>query len=131
VEAARHLVGVAVELAAGVEHGHHDFERGPLLLRVHVGGNAAAVVLDRNAAVPMHGDEDPVARARQRLIDRVVDDFVDEVVQAAGRGAADVHARAAAHRIEPLEHLDILGGVGRSLAARGQLAIRTARDPRR
>ena len=44
VQAARNLVGVGVELAARVQHRHHDLGRRALFLRVHVGRNAAAVV---------------------------------------------------------------------------------------
>ena len=65
--------------------------------------------------------------ARERLVDRVVDDLVDHVMQAgAVIGVADVHAGALAHRIEALEDLDrfraVIGGcgigIGRSLAGR-------------
>ena len=45
--------------------------------------------------------------ARERLVDRVVDDLVDHVMQArAVVGVADIHARALAHRIEALEDPD-------------------------
>ena len=44
VEAARDLVGLLVELAAGVEARHHDLGRGAPLAGVHVHRNAAAVV---------------------------------------------------------------------------------------
>ena len=48
-----------------------------------------------------------VGVAGQRFVDRVVDDLVDEVVQAALGRRADVHAGAFANRLEPLEHLDL------------------------
>ena len=46
-----------------------------------------------------------VAVAGQRLVDRVVDDLVDQVVQAALTGGADVHAGPLADRLETLEDL--------------------------
>ncbi len=46
-----------------------------------------------------------------RLVDRVVDDFPDQVVQTGRAGRTDVHARPLAHGIEALEHLDVLGGI--------------------
>ena len=52
-----------------------------------------------------------VAEAGERLVDGVVDDLVDEVVQAPLAGRADVHARAQADRLEPLEDRDVLGVV--------------------
>ena len=51
VQTARDFVGVLVELAAGVQHGHDDFQCRPLLLLVHVGRNAAAVVRHRHRTV--------------------------------------------------------------------------------
>ena len=47
-----------------------------------------------------------VGVAGQRLVDGVVDDLVDQVVQAALAGRADVHARPLAYRLEALEDGD-------------------------
>ena len=110
VEAAGHLVAVVVELAAGVQHGQHDFGRG-LAARVAIHGNAAAVVDHGDRAVDVNRDVDLVAEAGQRLVDRVVDDFVDEMMQSGWPGRPDVHGRAHPHRFEALEHLDAVGGV--------------------
>src|SRR5262249_51223074 len=45
------------------------------------------------------------------LVDAVVDDLPEQVVVAARVGAADVHRRSLADRLQPLEDLDVLGGV--------------------
>ena len=110
MEAARDLVAVVVELAAGVEHGQHDFGRGPAA-GVLVDGNAAAVVDDRDRVVDVQRDVDLVAVAGERLVDRVVDDFVDEMVQPRRAGGADVHRRALADRLEAFEDLDFVRAV--------------------
>ena len=48
----------------------------------------------------------------KNLVDRVIDDFVDHVVQAgAVVGIADVHSWAFADRVQALEHLDAIGAV--------------------
>jgi hypothetical protein len=49
----------------------------------------------------------------QRLVDAVVDHLVDEVVEAAGAGGADVHAGPSAYRFEALENRDVFGVVAR------------------
>ena len=59
------------------------------------------------------------AVAGQRLVDRVVDDLVDEVVQPADAGRADVHAGPLADRLEALEDGDVLGVV----ASRARRAV--------
>ena len=54
-----------------------------------------------------------------RLVHGVVEHLGEEVMQRLLVGAADIHAGAPAHRLEPLEHLDVgcgIGVVGRSPA---------------
>ncbi len=86
--------------------------------------NAAAVVGDGNETVGFHFDLDPVGVAGQRLVHGVVDDFGEQVMQRLLVGPADIHAGAAAYRLEPLEDFDVLGrvaGIARR-AARGPAA---------
>src|SRR5262249_42721928 len=112
VQAARDLVALAAELAAGVEHRHHDLGRRPALAGHDVDRDAAAVVLDRHRVVEVDHHLDPAAVAGQVLVDRVVDHLVDEVVQSAAViGVADVHARALAHTLQALEDADRAGVV--------------------
>ena len=115
VQAAGDLVGVLVELTAGVQLGHDDLGRRDAFALVDVGGDAAAVVGDRGRAVGVEDHLDARRPAGQRLVDGVVHHLVDHVVQArAVIGVADVHARALAHRVEALEDLDgiraVVGG---------------------
>ena len=59
----------------------------------------------------MDGYQDLVAVAGHGFVDGVVDDLIDEVVEAALVGAADVHAGAATYGFEAFENLDIGGCV--------------------
>ena len=111
VEAARDLVGALFELAAGVQLGVDHLDRGLALAGHHVHGDAAAVVLHAGGAVLVQGDLDGVGVARQGLVDGVVQNFGEELVEAVGAGAGDVHRRALAHALQPLEHLDARGVV--------------------
>ena len=123
VETAGDFVAVVVELAAGVEHGHHDFGRGAAA-RVLIDGDAAPVVDDGHGVVDVQRDVDLVAEAGERLVDRVVDDFVDEVVQPRGAGRADVHRRALADSLQPFEDLDFVRAVvGRARTADAVVAV--------
>ena len=105
---------------------------------MRVDRHAAAVVADGEPAASFEEDFDDGGVAGHRLVHRVVDHFGEEVMQAVGVGAADVHAGAPAHRLEPLEHLDRSGVVfglarrshapgGRAAFGRNGLAAQRAR----
>ena len=115
VEAARDLVAVVVELAAGVQDGEHDLGCG-LAAFVEIDRDAAAVVDHGDGVVDVDRDVDLVAVPGQGLVDRVVDDLVDEMVQTGRAGRPDVHRRALADRLEALENLDLRGAVVRAIA---------------
>ncbi len=105
VQPAGDLVPAAAELAARVQHGQRHGQRVLAGLFVQADGDAAAVVADRYGLVRVDGDLDVRAIARERLVDRVVDDLRHEVMQPALVRRADVHARAAAHGLQPLQDL--------------------------
>ena len=101
MEATRDGVAAAAELAAGVQDRHDDLDGGLVLGGVFIDRDASTVVDDLDAAVCLDGDLDVVRVASQGLVHRVVDDLVDEVMQAAFAGGSDVHARALADGFSP------------------------------
>ena len=84
VQAAGDLVAVAAELAAGVQLRQDDLERRDARALDLVDRDAAAAVAHGDRVVRVDRDLDRVVVARERLVDGVVDDLVDEVVEAAG-----------------------------------------------
>ena len=112
VQTAGHLVAVLAELAAGVEDRQHDLQRTALFLLVQAGRDTAAVIGNRNRIVGIDGDDDVVAIAGQRLVDRVVHHLIDQMVQTAGADVADIHGGALAHRLKTFQHLDTVGRIG-------------------
>src|SRR5207245_359248 len=90
----------------------HDLRGRDALRLVHLDRDAAPVVVDRDARVDVDGDRDARAVANERLVDRVVDDLEDEMMETALARVSDVHARALAHGLQPLEDLDVRGAVG-------------------
>ena len=111
VQAAGHLVGVAVELSAGVQHRERQFDAGHLLSGVDVHRNAATVIDHRDRVVLVNRDIDAVGETGERLIDRVVDHLVHEVMQAVLSRRPDVHGGTLAHRLESLEDGDAVRAV--------------------
>ncbi len=112
VKPAGDLVARFVELAAGVELGHDHFQGAHFFDRVRVDRDAAAVVEHDDGVVLLERDVDLVAMAGQRLVDRVVHHFVDEVVQAVRAGRPDIHAGTLADMLQSLQYLYVFRRVG-------------------
>ncbi len=113
VQAPARRIGLAVELAARMERREDHLERrlvGEFGMRID--GDAAAIVDDREAVARIERDFDPAGMPRDGLVHRIVEHFGGEMVERALVGAADIHARAAADGLEPLEHFDRRGVIG-------------------
>src|SRR5690606_21527484 len=97
--------------------------------RLDVDGDPAGAVLHLDAAVGVQDDVDARAVAGEGLVDGVVDDLPQAVHEAAGIGGAGVHPGALAHGLQPLEHLEMMGGIlgghESSVSARSDAAART------
>ena len=112
VQPARHFVGILIEFSAGVQLGHDDLRRRDTLLAMNIRRNPAPVVGDGDRTVGIERHRDARRVAGQRLVDGVIDDFIDHVMEAGAIvGIADIHAWALAHGIEAAQHLDRIGAV--------------------
>jgi len=80
VQAAGDAVGLMVELAARVEHGHDDLQSRSVILGMVVYRDAATVVFDGNASIHADGHLDLRAEALQGLIHTVINHFVHQMV---------------------------------------------------
>ena len=107
VQTAGDRVAAASELTASVQHGHNDLNGGLVLGGVLIHGNAAAVVLYANSAVSLNGHVNFGGVTGERFVDRVIYDLVDQVVQTAFSGRANVHAGALANRFQTFQHGNI------------------------
>jgi hypothetical protein len=114
VQPAGDLVAFGIELAPRVQDGHHHFRGGAAFLLVHVHGNAAAIVRDRNRVIAMHNDGHEVAVTCQGFVHRVVNHFPNQMVQSDGPGGANVHRRPLPNRFQTAQNLDAIGIIGLS-----------------
>ena len=108
MQTAGETVIVAAELAACVQSREDQLDATDAIFRVDVHRHATAVVLHLDRAVGEQGDADARCMAGQRLVDAVVDHFLNELVGARGIG---VHARSLAYRVEACQDLYGFGGI--------------------
>src|SRR5690606_19424633 len=106
VQAARHLVRVLVELAAGVKHSQSELDTGDLLRRVEIDGEPTPVVDHGDRIIRVDDDVDRVRVTGERLVDRVVYYLVYEVVETPRARGPDVHPGPLPDRFQTLEYLD-------------------------
>ena len=114
VQTAGHFIAgvLAAELAAGVQHSVDDGHSRDAQLGLDVHGDAASVVRDLNDIAGLDGHFNMGAVSGQCLVDGVIDDLVDQVMQAGRAGRTDIHAGALAHSLQTLEDLDLRTAVG-------------------
>ena len=106
MQAAREAVGPAlafVKLAARVQAGEHQLDHRRVFFRVQTKRNAATIVLNADRAIGVQRELDLLAKARQRLVRRVVQHLLNDVQRVVGTG---VHARALLDRLQALEDAD-------------------------
>ena len=113
VEAARHLVHAFVEFAACVQRRHDQFRCGTARLGMLVHRDSTAVVADLRPAIREQADRNFRAVSGQGFVDGVVDNLVDQVMQAGAIvRVADIHAWQFANRLAVLQHFDLVRAVG-------------------
>ncbi|MND34630.1 hypothetical protein D3C80_252520 [compost metagenome] len=109
------LIGILVELTAGMKLSHDDFGSRNTFFLMDIGRDATTVIGHGAGAVGVkrHGYKRSVAC--KRLIDCIVHDFVDHVMQAgAVIRVTDIHARALTNCVQTFQHTNgiraIFGG---------------------
>ena len=111
VQTAGDLVGALVELTACMEHRQNDFQGRTLLLLVHARGDTTTIVEHADGVTFQNIYCNPIAIASHGLVDRVVNYFVNQVMQAPEMNVADVHGRAFAHCLKAFQNLNLIGTV--------------------
>src|ERR1017187_2520975 len=109
VKAAGDFIAFVIELAAGMQHGHHHLRGGDAFFFMQVHRDAAAVVHYRYGIVVVDRYVDFRSVACQSFVDGAVDHFITEVMQTCFAARADVHGGAQTHRLQALEHFDACG----------------------
>src|SRR5205814_9456187 len=112
-----------VELAGRPGDGHHFFESRLAGIGLDADGNAAAVVAHCRGTIFVENDADVRTVSSQRLIDRVVDNLIHEVMETGRLCIADIHAGVLSYMRSILESLDVLGCVFPGWRRRGERGI--------
>lgn len=115
MQATGNLVGILVELTAGVKLGHDDLGCRNAFFLMDIGRDTATVIGHRARPVGIQGDGYKRGMSCQRFIDRIVHDLVDHMMQAgAVIRVTDIHAGALTNSIQTFQNTNgiraIFGG---------------------
>jgi hypothetical protein len=91
---------------------------------MHAGRNAATIVDHDHAAVDLQRNLNRLAEARHMFVDAIINDLIDQMVEAFDTSAADVHRRTLANRIQAFENLDLIGAVTVRLSPLRRVSVR-------
>ena len=105
MQSSRNPVRLLLEFSSGVEFGKHDLDRRLVLRLMEFYGYASSVVNNGNRAVGVDIDVYVFTETRERLVNRVVDDLVNEVVEPGGSGRAYVHGGPFSYGFETSQNL--------------------------
>ncbi len=112
VQTARCIISFAAEFTARMQRRHNHFKGGfVFIFRVRVNRNTAPIIAHGQAIALHELDFDKAGMTGHRFVHRIVDDLGEEMVHGAAVCAANIHARAAAHRLQPFKHLNIGSGI--------------------
>ena len=119
VQSAGNFVGGVIELSAGMQLRENNFGRRLAFFRHDFCGNTATVIDDSYGIIDMNDNVNFGTESRKSFVNRVVDDFVNEVVQSIDSRRTDVHGGPLANRLQSLQNFDVFRSVVRF--GRGQL----------
>ena len=84
VKTSGHLISPSAELAAGVKDRKHNLNSRLACLFIDPDGNSTAIVYNRDGIIRMNIDSDMRAGTCECLIDRIVDNLINQMVQTSG-----------------------------------------------
>ena len=111
VKTTGYFIRTFIEFTSGMEYRHDDFQCGFLFLFVVVHRNTTAVVLHCDGVVFVDCYFDVVAITGQRFVDRVVNNFINQVVQTLFADISDIHGGTFTYGLQSFKNLDIAGRI--------------------
>ena len=108
---AGYFVGATAELAPGVQGGHDGFQGSLSGRGMYVHRDTPPIVGNRDQPIGIQRDRNRGTKPGHRLIHGVVQNFIDQMMQAALIGTADVHPGPDANCFQSFQDLDIFRGI--------------------
>src|SRR5690606_6975086 len=109
-----------------MQNRHYNFCRWDLLNRMNIDRYSSSIIDNRHRIIDMNRHFNVFTVTGHRLVDGLINDCVDEVVQARRTGRTYVYGRTLADTLQSFKNLDLLCRIGVEVArlALSQLGLR-------
>ena len=94
VQTTGNFITAIAKFATGVEHGHDNFNCRFAFFFHHINRNTTTIIAYGNTVICVNDYADIVTEASQSFVDTVVDNFINQMMQATSRGTANIHCRS-------------------------------------
>ena len=108
VQTAGNLISAAAKLSARMQHRKNHFNRRKSHFLLNINRNATPVVFDRHRIVSVNRHFNFTAITGQCFIDRIIHNFIYEVMQSPRRGRSYVHTRSFPDCLQTFQHLNLI-----------------------
>src|SRR5215469_6979481 len=107
MQPARILVCALSEFSACMQIRQYKLDRRHLPFRMNIHRNTATVVADGDRSVDMDNRFDPCAESCEMFVDRIIENFVNEMMQPAFVRITDEHARPLPNGFESFQLINL------------------------
>ena len=111
MKASGYLVASIAEFSSGMKDRKHNLHRRKPRLFLYIHGYSPPVIHNGDRIVRIDSDLYGITISGQCLIHRVVNDLVYQMMKAAGRCTAYIHARPLSNSLKPLQNLNLICSV--------------------
>src|SRR3989344_6983488 len=108
---AGNLVTAFLKLSSCMQLGNYNLQGRSFVDWVRINWNASPIINYLNRAILIYRDKNRVAIARHCLINRIINYFVNKMMQSWLARASNVHGRAMPYSLQPFNHFDMLRAV--------------------
>ena len=111
VQTSGYFVRSLIELTAGMQYGHDNFQGWLLLFFVKINRNTTSVILYSDGIIFVDGYFNVVAIAGECFVDRVIHNFINQVVKSFRTNVTNIHRGTLSNSFQTFQNLDVLGWI--------------------
>ena len=111
VKTSGYFISSSAEFSSGMENGKHNLNGGDSRLMINSNGDSPAVIRHSHGIILMNRNLYMIAGTCKSLIDRIINNFINQMMQTSGRSGSDIHTGSFAYRFEAFQNLYLISAI--------------------